>query len=814
MPKKTRDWLLLWRNNSGRNSRAPTERGSWIEGAWHISNHDTKIIPSTKQRVASRRYHCLVDARVATKSNRYREFHPDSHYLFSRNKHRREFCTLFQSDVCIASMDDMAKIKVGAPAVSRYHQLRRLCPTMDMPNYADHDFLVPNYLLSASGYMFLEEKNVAAPILEEAGDVQVKNHFQDNAYDTTSEKSQTSVGTKNIEDAFGVNIGTGTAGNFWNNMVCQCREQLNILTTEKEICDNVLEEINHNIEFYCQKFKMEANYITEMCNNIEDQLHTCQEHLNIISSGLSSIFHCQVVQLDTLNNSSKVIEGRSCSNYESPIYFGILPEDRLVKVCPVTFKRETLEKYKDIPLIPEDIIYDGVGRAHLKTPYSGTANVYIRSHKYNATSVATHVTDLYEMLDPIREEKSVLMFLADGGPDFNPSHIANELFYYRLFRKLDADILTVMTYAARYSAFNPIEHLWAPLSNRLSGVIFSPLIDDDKTAPALQSGIDSATVKRKESTIFDRAMNDIKDKHWKDVLFDGFPVQTKIIPCNNDNLLFNDYDDVKACLKSPLRDLHQYADLIKEFNECNKHIDRHLNEIIFVKCDDSSCCNDFRSKKVKEHFQGIVKFPSPSESKEYRGRFNTFLQEEINPEKRFGDEGQHTADNADLGKCAYCPAFSFKSKTEKDRHLGMFHRRQRLNVQTTGKAFKCNYEGCGKTFESQPSLSRHQTSSKHRKRDQDQRGQKPSQKKPKMLFTIADAFRQAEGRKRREMVLEDKEDLCAADNCIIKNEDHENDVDWIECGKCGAWFHLRCVALDTMTKEEFENFNFLCVKCE
>lgn len=100
---------------------------------------------------ASKRYRCLVDARVATKSNRYREFHPDSHYLFSRNKHRREFCTLFKSEACIVSMDDMAKIKVGAPAVSRYHQLRRLCPTMDMPNYADHDFPVPNYLLSASG---------------------------------------------------------------------------------------------------------------------------------------------------------------------------------------------------------------------------------------------------------------------------------------------------------------------------------------------------------------------------------------------------------------------------------------------------------------------------------------------------------------------------------------------------------------------------------------------------------------------------------------------------------------------------------------
>ena len=67
------------------------------------------------------------------------------------------------------------------------------------------------------------------------------------------------------------------------------------------------------------------------------------------------------------------------------------------------------------------------------------------------------------------------MFLANGGPDFNPSHIANDLFYYRLFKKLDADILVVMIYAARYSAFNPIEYCWSPLSNKFSGVIFSAL---------------------------------------------------------------------------------------------------------------------------------------------------------------------------------------------------------------------------------------------------------------------------------------------------------------------------------------------------
>lgn len=50
----------------------------------------------------------------------------------------------------------MAKVKVGAPAVSRYHHIKRFFPNDDMPNLNDHDFLVPRYLLNVSGYMFLE----------------------------------------------------------------------------------------------------------------------------------------------------------------------------------------------------------------------------------------------------------------------------------------------------------------------------------------------------------------------------------------------------------------------------------------------------------------------------------------------------------------------------------------------------------------------------------------------------------------------------------------------------------------------------------
>ena len=70
----------------------------------------------------------------------------DAHYLFARNKFRREFVSMFPRSASILSTDDMAKIKVGLPAVSRYHQVRKMFMKDDNMNLPDYDFPVPRYL--------------------------------------------------------------------------------------------------------------------------------------------------------------------------------------------------------------------------------------------------------------------------------------------------------------------------------------------------------------------------------------------------------------------------------------------------------------------------------------------------------------------------------------------------------------------------------------------------------------------------------------------------------------------------------------------
>lgn len=65
---------------------------------------------------------------------------------------------MFSKEIAVLSCNDMNKVKVGAAAVSRYHQLSHYFELGDSPNLLDHDFPVPGYLLIPSGYMLLENR--------------------------------------------------------------------------------------------------------------------------------------------------------------------------------------------------------------------------------------------------------------------------------------------------------------------------------------------------------------------------------------------------------------------------------------------------------------------------------------------------------------------------------------------------------------------------------------------------------------------------------------------------------------------------------
>ena len=89
------------------------------------------------------------------------------------------------------------------------------------------------------------------------------------------------------------------------------------------------------------------------------------------------------------------------------------------------------------------------------------------------------------------------MIMSYSGADFCPTSVLNMIYYYHLFKKLDLGMLSAFTYAPSYSAFNCIEHLWTPLSNKLSGLVFSNIASGDSKPPN-QLSLPENEIKEKE----------------------------------------------------------------------------------------------------------------------------------------------------------------------------------------------------------------------------------------------------------------------------------------------------------------------------
>ena len=104
-------------------------------------------------------------------------------------------------------------------------------------------------------------------------------------------------------------------------------------------------------------------------------------------------------------------------------------------------------------------------------PHTGPATVVLCSSKFYSSSMQNHATDIKPLLHAVQSQgKTVVVIIADGGPDWNIGSLVNTLFLMRLWRDCNLDMLICTSFAAQSSAYNPIEHLWCPLSKRLTSV--------------------------------------------------------------------------------------------------------------------------------------------------------------------------------------------------------------------------------------------------------------------------------------------------------------------------------------------------------
>ena len=169
--------------------------------------------------------------------------------------------------------------------------------------------------------------------------------------------------------------------------------------------------------------------------------------------------------------------------------------------------------------------------------------------KFTSSSGQTHANDILPILTAqVKEGKTVAFVKVDNGSDWSVRSVVNSIYFCRLWKDSGLDILGIVSYAAKYSAYNQIEHLWSPMSKKLSSVILLSVLGDD-VAPCLQKELETEERRLKDAKVFDNAMALVRDKYWKDATFNGSKITTLVKKSLEEESPYHDYNHVHEVKK-------------------------------------------------------------------------------------------------------------------------------------------------------------------------------------------------------------------------------------------------------------------------
>ena len=81
--------------------------------------------------------------------------------------------------------------------------------------------------------------------------------------------------------------------------------------------------------------------------------------------------------------------------------------------------------------------------------------------KFCPSTAEAHTNDLLPLLTAqAKDGKEITFFKVDNGPDWNLLSVVNSLYFWKLWRDSELDVMGVCSYAARCSAYNNTELLF------------------------------------------------------------------------------------------------------------------------------------------------------------------------------------------------------------------------------------------------------------------------------------------------------------------------------------------------------------------
>ena len=188
---------------------------------------------------------------------------------------------------------------------------------------------------------------------------------------------------------------------------------------------------------------------------------------------------------------------------------------------------------------------------------------------------------------------------------------------------------------------------------------FSQKLEGDKKLPYEQNNLSDEERKDKEKAVFDKSLRRLS-WYWEGATFNGVGVVRAKILYGDDKLKWNDQDAIKEYFEAPVRDLHKFTELSNECKSVFNHLDHHLNEIVFVQCQDLTCCGEWGSSSFKESLsKNKYRLPAPDMSKQYEDHYETYLRSLSELSFDFDHSFQPSVKIASLGKCKICPSYFF-----------------------------------------------------------------------------------------------------------------------------------------------------------
>ena len=149
--------------------------------------------------------------------------------------------------------------------------------------------------------------------------------------------------------------------------------------------------------------------------------------------------------------------------------------------------KESIEKISDIE---GDFFIDKLGRKHFNRFTSGPPRLVLRASIFAKSTAASHAYDLLPMLKAqVNDGKGVAFIKVDNRPAWNLLNIVNKIYFCRFWRDSSLHIFGIVSYAAKYSAYNNIEHTWSPMSRRLSSVVLPSVLEGEEEPPYKQADL-------------------------------------------------------------------------------------------------------------------------------------------------------------------------------------------------------------------------------------------------------------------------------------------------------------------------------------